>query len=360
MSAGSATLGRISLPVTSARDRRRLEPDARRRASRCSPASRSSVWRSGRAWSWTRRRSSCCSRSAAICAGARLLAARARAARPRRRAGRSRQRGSPSPPFAVALWSPGCRRGCCCRPTGVSSATQHRRRAARDRGRAGAVRRREPVGRARPDARRARPRGASRRRSPSGPPPTASRRRLVALIAPDRRVTRSRSRCIRRTAQLFWGLVLLLLAVAWLWIERLHGARRNLALAVALGAGALALPVAARAGDEPLFDYQSWDWFGGSASVTFQWDHDYGPLGLAARRRDDALGRNRSPAVLEGERARSLRRLSAGSARSSATRRRLPSAARAQRHPGRGAQPTASRAGFRRPTFRSTGCSTTS
>ncbi len=79
-------------------------------------------------------------------------------------------------------------------------------------------------------------------------------------------------------APLFWGLVLLLGAAAWLWIGRLHGGRRNLALAAALGAGALALPVAARAGDEPLLDYQNWDWFGGSASVAFQWDHEYGPL----------------------------------------------------------------------------------
>jgi protein-glutamine gamma-glutamyltransferase len=78
--------------------------------------------------------------------------------------------------------------------------------------------------------------------------------------------------------QLVWGLALLLLSAAWLWIGRLHGARRNLALAVAIGAGTLALPIAARAGDEPLFDYRSWDLFGASASVSFQWDHHYGPL----------------------------------------------------------------------------------
>jgi hypothetical protein len=80
------------------------------------------------------------------------------------------------------------------------------------------------------------------------------------------------------SAQLFWGFALLLLAVTWIWIERLHGSRRILALVVALGAGVLALPIAARAGDEPIFDYRSWDLFGASASVSFQWDHSYGPL----------------------------------------------------------------------------------
>jgi hypothetical protein len=79
-------------------------------------------------------------------------------------------------------------------------------------------------------------------------------------------------------AELFWGLILLFLSAAWLWISRLHGARRNIALAVAFGAGVLALPIAARAGDEPLVDYRSWDWFGASASVSFNWDHTYGPL----------------------------------------------------------------------------------
>jgi hypothetical protein len=80
------------------------------------------------------------------------------------------------------------------------------------------------------------------------------------------------------SAELFWGLLLLIGSAAWLWIGRLHGARRNIALAVAFGAGVLALPIAARAGDEPLLNYRSWDWFGASASVSFNWDHTYGPL----------------------------------------------------------------------------------
>jgi hypothetical protein len=78
--------------------------------------------------------------------------------------------------------------------------------------------------------------------------------------------------------ELFWGLLLLLLSATWLWISRLHGPRRNIALAVAFGAGILALPVAARAGHDPLLDYRNWDWFGASASVSFNWDHTYGPL----------------------------------------------------------------------------------
>jgi hypothetical protein len=80
------------------------------------------------------------------------------------------------------------------------------------------------------------------------------------------------------SGELFWGLLLLVLSAAWLWVSRLTGARRNIALAVAFGAGVLALPVAARAGHEPLLDYRDWDWFGASASVSFNWDHTYGPL----------------------------------------------------------------------------------
>jgi transglutaminase-like putative cysteine protease len=80
------------------------------------------------------------------------------------------------------------------------------------------------------------------------------------------------------SGQLVWGLALLILSAAWLWIGRLHGARRNLALGVAFAVGILALPIAAKAGDEPLLNYRNWDWFGASASVSFQWDHTYGPL----------------------------------------------------------------------------------
>ena len=78
--------------------------------------------------------------------------------------------------------------------------------------------------------------------------------------------------------QLFWGVVLLIGSASWLWIGRLSGSRRNLALAVTLATGVVALPVAARAADEPLLSYKNWDWFGGSAAVAFQWDHEYGPL----------------------------------------------------------------------------------
>ena len=80
-------------------------------------------------------------------------------------------------------------------------------------------------------------------------------------------------------AELFWGLVLTVLAAAWLWVDRLEGRRAAVAIAVATVAGVCALPAAAALDrDRPLWDYEGWDWFGGDRSVTFDWSHDYGPL----------------------------------------------------------------------------------
>ncbi|MGH2987793.1 MAG: DUF3488 domain-containing protein, partial [Solirubrobacterales bacterium] len=80
-------------------------------------------------------------------------------------------------------------------------------------------------------------------------------------------------------AELAWGVVLLLLAAAWLWVPRLAPRRALVALTTAAGAGLLALPVAAALDTEaPWWDYESWDWFGRDREVTFDWNHSYGPL----------------------------------------------------------------------------------
>ena len=80
-------------------------------------------------------------------------------------------------------------------------------------------------------------------------------------------------------SELLWGLALMVLAVAWLWVPQLTGRRLALAAAVAVGAGVVALPVAAAIDpDRPLWDYETWDWFGVDSSVSFEWNHTYGPL----------------------------------------------------------------------------------
>ena len=75
------------------------------------------------------------------------------------------------------------------------------------------------------------------------------------------------------------GFLLLLLVGAWLWLPRL-GRRDALAAAAAtLAVGVLSLPVAsALDSDKPLWDYRSWDWFGGGKTVVYDWNHSYGPL----------------------------------------------------------------------------------
>jgi protein-glutamine gamma-glutamyltransferase len=80
-------------------------------------------------------------------------------------------------------------------------------------------------------------------------------------------------------AELLWGLLLLVLAAAWLWMPRLQPRRAMVATAAVAGAGLLALPVAAELDAErPWWDYESWDWFGRDREVTFDWNHAYGPL----------------------------------------------------------------------------------
>ena len=77
-------------------------------------------------------------------------------------------------------------------------------------------------------------------------------------------------------APLLWGAVLLLLAAAWLWGERV---RRGPALVLIAGFAAVAIPVTTSlAGDEPPIDYRGWSVPGTSAGVSFDWDQTYGPI----------------------------------------------------------------------------------
>ena len=79
-------------------------------------------------------------------------------------------------------------------------------------------------------------------------------------------------------AEAFWGVVLLVLSAAWLWIPALEPGTRARAVAVAAGAGLLALPFVARLNGPAWWDYESWSWFGAERAVTFEWNHNYGPL----------------------------------------------------------------------------------
>jgi transglutaminase-like putative cysteine protease len=72
--------------------------------------------------------------------------------------------------------------------------------------------------------------------------------------------------------------LLLVLCVAWLWAGHLAPPRRAPAVAVAVAAGVLALPLTAKLNGPAWWDYESWSWFGAQRTVSFEWNHDYGPL----------------------------------------------------------------------------------
>jgi protein-glutamine gamma-glutamyltransferase len=75
------------------------------------------------------------------------------------------------------------------------------------------------------------------------------------------------------------GFVLLLLVAAWLWLPRMPRREAALGAAVVAGVGLLSLPLAAALdGERPWWDYRSWNLFGGGKAVTFDWNHQYGPL----------------------------------------------------------------------------------
>jgi len=75
------------------------------------------------------------------------------------------------------------------------------------------------------------------------------------------------------------GLALLALVAAWLWLPRLGAREAAAGAALVASIGLLSLPVAAALdGDDPWWDYRAWNWFGGGKAITFQWNHEYGPL----------------------------------------------------------------------------------
>jgi protein-glutamine gamma-glutamyltransferase len=81
------------------------------------------------------------------------------------------------------------------------------------------------------------------------------------------------------SAPLLRGLGLLVLVGAYLWLPRMSSREARLAGAVMLFVGVLALPFAAKLdAADPWWNYRDFNWFGHGRSVTFQWEHTYGPL----------------------------------------------------------------------------------
>ena len=112
------------------------------------------------------------------------------------------------------------------------------------------------------------------------------------------------------TSEFVRGAVLVVLVVAFLRLERLR--RRDAPPAAALAAGvavAALLLAPALDSDEPWWDYESWSQSAaGAKSTTFQWDHDYGPLDWPRDGRELLRIKSPQPRLLEGRRARHLRR----------------------------------------------------
>jgi protein-glutamine gamma-glutamyltransferase len=75
------------------------------------------------------------------------------------------------------------------------------------------------------------------------------------------------------------GLVLLLLVGAWLWLPRMPRREAGIGAAVVASVGVLSLPVAAALdGERAWWDYGAWSLFGKGEAITFDWNHEYGPL----------------------------------------------------------------------------------
>ncbi len=75
------------------------------------------------------------------------------------------------------------------------------------------------------------------------------------------------------------GLVLLLLVGAWLWLPRMPRREAAVGAAVVASVGVLSLPVAAALdGERAWWDYGAWSLFGKGEAITFEWNHEYGPL----------------------------------------------------------------------------------
>ena len=80
-------------------------------------------------------------------------------------------------------------------------------------------------------------------------------------------------------AELLWGIPLLILAAAWLWLPSLGMRAAAATIGAVAGVAVLALPLAsALESDRAWLDYESWDVFAAPEQVSFEWDHGYGPL----------------------------------------------------------------------------------
>jgi hypothetical protein len=77
---------------------------------------------------------------------------------------------------------------------------------------------------------------------------------------------------------LLLGLVLLLLAAAWLWLPGLDGRAAVITAGAVAALGVLALPVAAALKGDPWVAYRGWELAARSDPRSFTWDHSYGPL----------------------------------------------------------------------------------
>ncbi len=78
---------------------------------------------------------------------------------------------------------------------------------------------------------------------------------------------------------MLWGLLLLALVAAWLWLPGLG--RRDAVAAGALIAAAGVLAVAAGGvldAERPWIDYRNWELAGNEGDADFDWNHGYGPL----------------------------------------------------------------------------------
>lgn len=79
--------------------------------------------------------------------------------------------------------------------------------------------------------------------------------------------------------ELLWGIPLLVLCAAWMWVPGLDSRRARRTLAVVGCAGVVALPLAARLdGAISGWNWESWTLFTHQREVSFDWNHTYGPL----------------------------------------------------------------------------------
>jgi protein-glutamine gamma-glutamyltransferase len=80
-------------------------------------------------------------------------------------------------------------------------------------------------------------------------------------------------------APLLWGVLLLGLVAAWIWLPGLERRSALVAVAAVAIAGVLGVGTAAALEpDEPVLDWTKWSFPGDEPAVGFRWNHDYGPI----------------------------------------------------------------------------------